>query len=203
MSSLQQRIDESKQVYEKIQKILAHESFDLDDRNTIGMGCLSTSLEYHGAVQLLCDNKKYGAAVALLRPQFESFAKGVWFINCSTDTQINKVYEDKFNKEFKKIISGIEHKKVPGWEDIKEIKSSYWKLLCGLTHTGKPQLARRFKGQNITPNYDENFLNSVLILTDIVAVKVLLTILSTYKINVEEKTIKDLLTTTEVLKIYL
>lgn len=203
MTKLQQRIDESKQVFEKIQSILALKSFDLDDRKTVGMGCLSSSLEYHAAVHLLCGNKRYGAAVALLRPQFEAYTKGVWFINCSTDIQVNKAYEDKFDKKFNKIISGIEHKKVPGWEDIKEIEKSYWSLLCGFTHTGQPQLARRFNGQNITPNYHPHYIASALNLADTVAFKVLMEVLGTFKIEVEPKTIVDLLSTTGVLNMYL
>ena len=75
--------------------------------------------------------------------------------------------------------------------------------MCGFTHTGKPQLARRFKGQNITPNYHQDFIKSALNLTDIVAFKVLLEILNTFKISVEKKTIGNLLATTKVLSNYI
>ena len=102
MNNLQQRIDESKKVFEQIQNILTGKQFDLDDRKTVGMGLYSTSLEYHAAVQLLCENKKYGAAVALLRPQFESYAKGLWYISCSTDTQIKNTYKGNFEIALKK-----------------------------------------------------------------------------------------------------
>lgn len=73
-------------------------------------------------------------------------------------------------------------------------------MLCGFTHTGKPQLARRFKGENITPNYDESLLKSVLNLGDFIAFRTVLELISLSDGDTNQEQINDLLTSSKILR---
>ena len=191
---MKSRIAESKKTSEKIQLIASRRSYDLDDRKTVVVGNFSVSLEYHKSLSLLFENNLYGAGTALLRAQFESYVKGLWFLNCSTDVQIDRAYNDAFKKEFQQLITGLEHVQASGWEDIKTIKEKYWGVMNGFTHSAKPQLARRFKGNKIAPNYDEGLLSSALNLSDFIAIRTVIELSDISNQGIPENQLHELIT---------
>ena len=194
------RISESQTVFRGINRVLAYKSFDLDNRKIISVGSFSASLEYHAALWLLCKNKRFGAAANLLRSQVESYAKGVWVLYCGSDTDVEAAHDDELNLGMKKLALDLESMKVPGWEDVKEVKDSFWPILCGYTHTGKPQLARRFIGSNISPNYDDGFVSSVLNFGDLIAFKTLLELLKLSNSDASEAELRSLIGSSKFLQ---
>lgn len=187
------RISESKQASQQIKKLMTGSSYDLNDKNTVVVANFSTSLEYHESIALLFENRLFGAGTALLRAQFESYVKGLWFQYCGTDTQVEHAYNDSFSKEFKKLISDLEGVKADGWEDIKKIKDNYWGVMNGYTHSAQPQLARRFKADKITPNYDKGLLTSVLNLSDFIAVRTVIEFSSISNQGIPDNQLHELL----------
>lgn len=200
MSDINIRISESQTIFSGINRLLAHKSFYLDDRKIISVASFSASLEYHAALWLLCENNRVGAAANLLRSQVESYAKGVWVLYCGSDADVEAAHNDELSLGMKKLSLDLESKKVPGWEDVKEVKDSFWSILCGYTHTGKPQLARRFTGSNISPNYDEGFVKSVLNFGDLIAFKSLLELLKLSNSDDSEAELRSLIDSSKFLQ---
>lgn len=200
MNDINTRISESEMLCKGINSLLANKAFELDDRKTIAVGSLSTSIEYHAALWLLCRHKRFGAAANLLRSQFESYVKGVWFLYCSSDENVESAYDDALKIGFKRIVSEAVSENIPGWEDIKEIKVSFWPILCGYTHTGKHQLARRFRGTNISPNYDDDFVTSMLNFGDLIAFRSLLELLKVSKSGDSEVELRNLIISNSFLR---
>ena len=191
---MKSRIAQSKQTSEKIQLIALKRSYNLDDKKTVVVGSFSVSLEYHKSISLLFENNLYGAGIALLRAQFESYVKGLWFLNCGTDVQVEHAYNDSFKKEFQQLITGLENVNASGWKDIKIIKDKYWKVMNGFTHSGKPQLARRFNGSKITPNYNEGLLVSALNLSDFIATRTIIELSDISNQSISESQLHELIT---------
>ena len=197
---MENRILESKSVFEKIQGILSYRSFNLDNKGIVVLGYLSSSLEYHSSLYLLIEKRRFASASALLRSQFESYVKGIWFNHCSNDNDVERAHRDKFKKTFEDIVSDIEAHSAPGHEDIRTIKNSHWGLLNGFTHTGQPQLARRFNGQNIQANYGNEFNISVLNFGDFFAFRAAIELLSLSSEEVEELQVRELCEASTMLK---
>ncbi len=197
---MKDRIKESKAISENIQQTLSGYKFDIDNKGIITLGCLSSSLEYHSSLHLLFENRRHASATALLRPQFESYVKGIWFLYCSNDRDIRAAHKDTFQKKFHEIVDELVAKSAPGHEDIKTIKNSYWRILNGFTHTGQPQLARQFNGYNIQANYDDKFIISILNLGDFIAFRVFIELINISSEGANEDQIKNICKKTEILK---
>jgi hypothetical protein len=128
-------------------------------RNRIAGACFSVALDHFDAVLTLLgrDPKIYSSAFALTRLVFESYIRGMWFMNCATDVEV----EDFLNGTFKLpktpiMITAIE---VAGNFDEKQLSVTYsndWKHLCDYTHTGILQIQRWNKLDSVEPNYSDN-----------------------------------------------
>lgn len=191
---------ETDSLSKSIDQLLARKGFSLDNRKICVVGSLSSSLEYHNAILILCEKKKYGSSIALLRSQFESFVKGTWYFHCASDEEIDDVYNDKLNKAFGSILSELKSQNVSAWEDNLLIKNQFWSQLCGFTHTGAPQLGRRFKDGNISPNYSEELIESMLNLSNLLAFKTLLEMLPHVDEHVPKEEIVQIISSNRMLK---
>jgi len=138
---------------------------DASDRNRVSVGLLHLSLEHHGAMQLLISNKThphYGSACALLRPQFESFVRGVWFQHCASERELNNFINHCETPKIDQLILSIET--VPGYEEglLKATKQNVWKVMCGYTHGGFIQIGSRNAAIEIVSNYSEEQIAELL-----------------------------------------
>ncbi|GMT42456.1 MAG: hypothetical protein IEMM0002_0867 [bacterium] len=130
------------------------------DKNTIGAALLHLSIEHHGGISILVANKHYGSAFALLRPQFEAFVRGAWYLHCANDKQVAGYQEYEEPPRIKELIADI--KNTPDCKNLgdvlEEIKKKIWDILCGYTHGGYYQVISR-----IPPNeYDEDAIIAVI-----------------------------------------
>ena len=119
----------------------------------------SMALEHHRAIICLIENHLIGSASSLLRCQFESYVKGLWFWNCGTEKDFELFRKDKFSLIFRKLVSDIEEKCEKG---ISKPKLEYWGTLNSLTHSGAEQLSRRIDGSHIGSNYGKGFSKDTL-----------------------------------------
>jgi len=131
---------------------------EASDRTRVSAGLLHLSLEHHGAIQLLISNKPhphYGSACALLRPQFESLVRGVWFHHCANEQQLKDFINRCEPQRIDSLILAIET--VPGYEEglLKATKQNVWKVMCDYTHGGFMQVGSRNTATEIVSNYSE------------------------------------------------
>ena len=68
--------------------------------------CQHLAIEHTHAIVVLVDQRLLGLALALQRPMFEAFLKGLWFIHAATKAQVDDAEEDKFTK-FSKLIANF------------------------------------------------------------------------------------------------
>ncbi len=152
-------IKESYEIANKFDRSLNGIQFEKTDKYLIPVLFYSIALEHHRAIILLIEKNLIGSASSLLRCQFESYVKGLWFWNCGKEKDFKSFRKDKFNPMFKTLVSDTEEK---CGEGISKPKSEYWGTLNSLTHSGTAQLSRRFDGNNVGSNYDEGFTKDTL-----------------------------------------
>lgn len=125
---------------------LSHETSKLsvpnNVRSRLAAGCHFVAAEHHAGIALLCSVGHPASALALLRPAFESYVRGVWISECATDAQIADFQSGKSRSipAIKAQIEAIE--KTPTFDSgiLGRSHSENWHTLCGFAHTGIEQL---------------------------------------------------------------
>lgn len=126
-------------------------SFEPNARRRISMGLLHLSLEHHQSILNLAKNNLLGSSFALLRCQFESMLRGLWFLRCASETDIKKfVGEKKLDLVVNVLISDIET--TNGYQNgaLQRYKTGKWKAMNDYTHGGFFQVAARTQGDEVT-----------------------------------------------------
>ena len=133
-----------------------------DDKSLILLAYHSIVAEHHKAIHLLIQNNLYGSAFALVRAMYEPLYRAQWVNKCATEEQIKKIIKgkDAFPKMYK-IVKDIDSAYGTGdfWQMIKR---NSWSPMNDYTHTGIRQISRRFKEDEVSPNYDSGELIEVL-----------------------------------------
>ncbi|KAF7763120.1 hypothetical protein PUND_b0455 [Pseudoalteromonas undina] len=152
-------LEYSLQLSKDINKSLAGLTVKRDDEILFPWLFHSLVIEHHRSIIVLCDNQLYSSASSLIRCVFEAYIKGLWFAEFATESDFEKLKNDKFNKDFYKLVNALENKNKNG---IKKAKESYWPNLNSLTHSGAAQLSRRINGTEIVSNFDDEFIQQML-----------------------------------------
>ena len=132
-------------------------SYTANDGNNCIAALLSASIEHGLSIIELLEKGRITSSYALVRPMFESFARGIWVLYCATDDQVKKIVrKDRFPKSFLDMLKEVEKNQewVPTlsemWERGKGALHSY-------THGGVQLVVRRINGGELyhKPNTDE------------------------------------------------
>jgi hypothetical protein len=136
-------------------------------KNRVCASLQHLSLEHFAAIHILLSKQHYGSAFSLLRPQFESYIRGVWFSFIATDIELDKfVQKDELKPTFGKLISDLEKLELYQNGELSGIKKKIWGSLCSYTHGGAYQLALRNKADAIENDISEKELIQLLFLSN-------------------------------------
>jgi hypothetical protein len=71
-------------------ELLDYVPFTSSDRARLATSLFHVCIEHQTGFHVLADNGVFGSAVALFRPQFESFVRESWFLYCASEKQIKE-----------------------------------------------------------------------------------------------------------------
>ena len=105
-------------------------------------------------------NDLTGSALALLRPAFEAFIRGVWLHEKASDKEIDKFKtKDVLNKKFAALVKDIEtikeYRNNEKGMSLSEFTKIAWQGLNSYTHSGKMQIIGRNTPNSIESNYSD------------------------------------------------
>jgi hypothetical protein len=135
-------------------------------RSQLVAAYLDTALEHYSALILLFENSLNGSAFALLRPIFETTARGLWCQRCAGESEIEKMCATDTHNEIlpssmRKLASRID--KAYNTEGFNKAFDDEWEAMNSYTHSGLRQLARRdFGGAREGVGYSEIAIVEVL-----------------------------------------
>ena len=165
---IRELINLSEELIQKIDASLNGAEISSDDRHRLAAACLDAALEHQKAIVVLIDRNYFGSAFALVRAQFETYARGLWLERCATEKEVKLFKEDKVEKSFKAIIDEVE--KCEGYDVgvLSSVRVKSWDAMNSYTHGGYLQAVRRIGPEYIEGNYtlpeiEEaiNFANSI------------------------------------------
>jgi hypothetical protein len=125
--------------------------FKPNARNRVAMGLLHLSLEHHQSIINLAKCNLFGSSFALLRCQFEALLRGLWFLRCASDSDIDKFVANKnLDLVVNSLIKDVE--KTNGYQNgvLKRYKIGKWKAMNDYTHGGFFQVASRTAGNEVS-----------------------------------------------------
>ena len=129
--------------------------------------CWHLVVEHHGAVVVLVESGLHGSALALLRPAFESFVRGLWLLLAASDAEVGNASRDDFpNDFFGKIVRDLEQPGILDEGKLSWIKGPQWKQLCSYTHTGYQQIGARLTSEGLGYQYQNVELAGALTMAD-------------------------------------
>ncbi|WP_461570869.1 DUF6988 family protein [Thiobacillus sp.] len=137
-------------------------SFSTTNRSRVSVGLLHLSLEHQQGIIALGDHGIFGSALALFRPQFEAYVRGVWFHWCASDNQIETFLGGGEPPKIGSLIKSVEQ--LDGYEGnaLSKVKSEVWRTLNDYTHGGAIQVKARNNKDEIAYNYNPDHLAGVI-----------------------------------------
>lgn len=137
--------------------------------SSIAAGCFDVVHEHRKAILLLVENKLIGSAFSLFRPEFETFVRGVWALRCASDKELVAFEGDKFESSISELITVIEKLDPWGVGFLSGIKKSAWSSMCSYAHGGALQISRRFRNDEIAPNYSDASIIEIVNSSNVIA----------------------------------
>jgi Family of unknown function (DUF6988) len=123
------------------------------DRNRLSAACFHQALEHHQAIVHLVHQNLFGSALALVRPLFEIYMRGIWLSKCASESELTKFQKGKLDKNFGEMVAAIESHQGYNVGVLAEVKKNSWSAMNDFTHGGMLQVVRRITSDSITPNY--------------------------------------------------
>jgi hypothetical protein len=136
-------------------------------RATLAAGCWHVAIEHGQAVVVLVHEGLYGSALALIRPLFEAYIRGMWLMHAASDDGIDRAGRDDFPNNINKLVSELEASGKVGM--LSELKKSSWNRLCSFTHTGYQQIGARLTTSGLGYGYQRDELLQALAWADGIA----------------------------------
>lgn len=135
-------------------EFLESASFTANSRVRVSVGLLNLSLEHQGGIIALVDHQIFGSALALIRPQFEAYVRGIWYSKCASDDQVEHFLKGADPPKIRTLIELVEKYEGNNNNALSKLKAKVWPMLNDYTHGGARQVAARNSEEHIEHNYN-------------------------------------------------
>ncbi len=136
--------------------------FPASDRNRLAAACFHQALEHHEAILVLVRRRLFGSVMALVRPMFEIYIRGIWLNVCASDADLVKFQKGNLEREFAALITDIESHEGYSVGVLSQVKKSSWRGMNDYTHGGARQVMRRITPDSIASAYSDDQMREVL-----------------------------------------
>jgi hypothetical protein len=151
------------QIRERLRQLFQRHKYPPDTRSLLLRAYVDIALEHHEAIWLLTKSKLNGSAFAMVRLVFDAMFRAFWINKVATDEQIEQAIDDKLGFRISEILDQIKQgyfsdrppKEAQQFDRLLQLLKQAWEPMCSYTHSGALQLARRFTGDELKPNYSE------------------------------------------------
>ena len=156
--AIKQRLQESERilnwVHSKLDRMKIPQLPD-DKRSQLASACWHVAIGHSMAIVVLVHETLHGSALALMRPLFEAYVRGMWLMYAATNEDIDRAGRDQF-PSYSDIVTGLDKSHHFSSRPFSAMKHQTWKRLCSLTHTGSQQILARLTPQGLGYNYQDS-----------------------------------------------
>lgn len=137
-----------------------------EKRSQLASACWHVAIEHSMAIVVLVHEALPGSALALIRPMFEAYVRGMWLMHAATDADIDRAGHDQFPNDFTRIIAELEKSPQFAQDTFSALKNHAWKRLCSFTHTGYQQIGARLTPEGLGYGYQDSEIVEALVWAD-------------------------------------
>jgi hypothetical protein len=138
-----------------LRELLARREYTTDLRTILVIGLVELALEHHQAIWLLRERELNGAALAIIRLEYDAMLRALWLRAVATEEQVEQASRDEL--DWRRIRIRDDIKRVYfGTANLDKVFDSLdraWKAWCSYTHSGALQLSHRFTLNQVKPDY--------------------------------------------------
>lgn len=177
----------------RLHELLLRHEYPGNIKARVLVAYVDIAMEHHEAIWLLTKSKLNGSAFAMMRLVFDAMFRAFWINKVATEQQIEQAIDDKLGFRISKILDQIKqgyfsHRPPEESQQsdrfLQSLKEA-WGPMCSYTHSGALQLARRFTGDELKPNYSEGEIVEALNLVTIALLLLLHTFFVSMSCNEE------------------
>lgn len=190
---IKESLDQSINSFKKIANLLEDKVVGNNERQTLLIGYFDICIEHIQSIHILVKNKLFGSAFALIRPFYETYYRALWMLKLASDIEVKGIANGKFTfpnmgskiKELDSIYTGTDF--------FEQLKKNSWSAMCDYAHTGQLQLSRRWKEDELEPNYKDGEVIEVIKGTEAILLMFAYVVLKEHSYMPEAEDINSLL----------
>lgn len=190
---IKESLDQSINSFKNIANLLEDKVVGHNERQTLLIGYFDICMEHIQSIHILVNNKLFGSAFALIRPFYETYYRALWMLKLASDIEVKGIANGKFTfpnmgskiKELDSIYTGTDF--------FEQLKKNSWSAMCDYAHTGQLQLSRRWKEDELEPNYKDGEVIEVIKGTEAILLMFAYVVLKEHNYMPEAEDINSLL----------
>jgi hypothetical protein len=159
--SVQREIERASQFGGQLENLVVRKGqIDVNGDNVLLIGLWALIFDYYKGILALLSNGFCGSAFALVRPVVEALVRS-HVVLMGSDEDVDKIRNDEYRVNFEKIGPQIDTAFGYGTL-VQNLLTKGRGALHSYTHSGLPQIARRFDGRDLTPHYSDGEIVEVI-----------------------------------------
>ena len=123
--------------------------FPATERNRLSAACFRQALEHHEAIVHLVRRSLFGSALALLRPLFEHYLRGVWLAKCASAADLQMFQGGTLDRPIAAMLAAVEFHEGIDAGVLSELKRNLAPAMQDILSGGKPRGTRGSGGDTI------------------------------------------------------
>lgn len=137
-------------------------NLQLDMRGRLSAICFGVVQDHSEAIFRLIghDEPLPSTALALVRPTYEAYVRGLWLSGPATDEQVMRYANDTHVPKMPKLLESLSA--ATRTQKLQRIYDNGWDAMCNFTHAGAEHAMRWAQGPVLEPAYDPHELSRVL-----------------------------------------
>ncbi len=158
------------EIRERLRQLFHRHEYPPDTKSLLLQAYVDIALEHHDAIWLLAKCRLNGSAFAMVRLVYDAMFRALWINKVATEHQIEQAIDDKLGFDINKILDQIKEgyfsdrppEEAELFDKILQSLKEAWGAMCSYTHSGALQLAQRFTGDELKPDYSEGAIVEAL-----------------------------------------
>ncbi|MDR5748908.1 hypothetical protein QCE73_37690 [Caballeronia sp. LZ029] len=143
-------------------RLLDGVTFATTMRSRVAVALQHLCIEHHQGTHTLIEQNVRGSAFALYRPQFEAYARGLWYQYCASDADVKRYVNGTEPPRIGKIASDLATVTGDPGRVVEAVKEGTWAAMCAFTHGGAVQVKARSANDEIRQNYSDRHAAQLL-----------------------------------------
>jgi hypothetical protein len=140
-----------------------------DGRRELSAKCYYVAWQHQAAIPRLCRDGLFASATALLRCEWEAYARGMWLHRAASDLAITRFKTERKLPDHKSLLCALEKVDQLPEGSYVEFYDTHYSMLYDFTHTGMEQISMQFDGKDICVQPSDSEVAQLLHFADIIA----------------------------------